>query len=57
MRALYGKRRKMIRSALRDLLGVEQVAEILETAGIDPTARGETLSLEEIDRIARLLPN
>jgi len=45
----------MIRSALRDLLAVEQVAEILKTAGIDPTVRGETLSLEEIDRIARLI--
>ncbi|MEA1871620.1 MAG: rRNA adenine dimethyltransferase family protein, partial [Candidatus Bipolaricaulota bacterium] len=56
VRALYGKRRKMIRSALRDLLAVEQVAEILGTAGIDPTVRGETLSLEEIDRIAQLLP-
>ena len=55
VRTLYGKRRKMIRSALRDLLAVEQVAEILETAGIDPTVRGETLSLEEIDRIARLV--
>jgi len=55
VRTLYGKRRKMIRSALRDLLAVEQVAEILKTAGIDPTVRGETLSLEEIDRIARLI--
>ncbi len=55
VRTLYGKRRKMIRSALRDLLTVEQVAEILETAGIDPTVRGETISLEEIDRIATLL--
>ena len=55
VRALYGKRRKMIRSALRDLLVVEQVADILGTAGIDPTVRGETLSLEEIDRIARLV--
>ena len=55
VRALYGKRRKMIRSALRDLLAIEQVAEILGTAGIDPTVRGETLSLEEIDRIARLV--
>jgi len=54
VRALYGKRRKMIRSARRDLLAVEQVAELLETAGIDSTVRGETLSLEEIDRIARL---
>jgi len=55
VRTLYGKRRKMIRSALRDLLAAEQVAEILGTAGIDPTVRGETLSLEEIDRIARLV--
>lgn len=55
VRTLYGKRRKMVRAALRDLLPSAQVSEILKTAGIDPSARGETLTLEEIDRIARLL--
>jgi len=52
VRALYGKRRKMIRSALRDLLPIERIAEVLSTAGIDPTARGEGLTFQQLDRLA-----
>jgi 16S rRNA (adenine1518-N6/adenine1519-N6)-dimethyltransferase len=52
VRALYGKRRKMIRSALRDLLPIERIAEVLSTAGIDPTARGEKLTFAQLDRLA-----
>ncbi len=55
VRALYGKRRKMVRAALRDLVPAQRVAEVLASAGIDPTARGETLSLAELDRIAARL--
>jgi len=52
VRALYGKRRKMIRSALRDLLPIERIADVLSTAGIDPTARGEGLTFQQLDRLA-----
>ena len=52
VRALYGKRRKMIRAALRDLVLPCEVGPALEGAGIDPTVRGETLSFEELDRLA-----
>ena len=52
VRTLYGKRRKMVRSALRDLLPTDRIDEVLKTAAIDPTARGETFTLEELGRIA-----
>jgi len=55
VRALYGKRRKMARVALRDLVSAERAVRMLEAAGIDPTARGETLSFGELDRIAAAL--
>ena len=53
VRTLYGKRRKMIRAALRDLLSPSDVAAALLDAGVEPTARGEILSFEELDRLAR----
>lgn len=40
----FAQRRKMLRQALRPALGSDATA-ILETAGIDPTARAETLGL------------
>jgi len=52
VRTLYGARRKMIRRALRNWLSVDQIEKVLEEAGIDPTARGETLSFEALDRLA-----
>ncbi|MCD5416278.1 16S rRNA (adenine(1518)-N(6)/adenine(1519)-N(6))-dimethyltransferase RsmA [Candidatus Bipolaricaulota bacterium] len=55
VRALYGKRRKMARSALRDLFPAGQASEALRAAGIDPAARGETLTMEELDHLARLM--
>ena len=55
VRTLYGKRRKMIRAALRDLLAPSEVGAVLEEAGIDPTVRGETLSFEALDRLARAI--
>ena len=52
--AAFGKRRKMLRRALSDLLVARGVtAEGLETAsGIDMMRRGETLSVEEFERLA-----
>jgi len=52
VRTLYGTRRKMIRRALRDQLTAEQIEKVLQEVGIDPTARGETLSFEALDRLA-----
>ena len=52
VRALYGTRRKMIRRALRQGLSADQIQAVLEETGIDPTARGETLSFEDLDRLS-----
>ena len=46
--AAFGQRRKMLRSSLKALGG----ASLCEAAGIDPTRRAETLSLEEFLRLA-----
>ncbi len=45
VRAGFSTRRKMLRSALRPLLG-ERTDEALEAAGIPPTARAESLGLD-----------
>jgi 16S rRNA A1518/A1519 N6-dimethyltransferase RsmA/KsgA/DIM1 with predicted DNA glycosylase/AP lyase activity len=42
----------MLRSALRPLLG-ERATEVLECAGVAPTARAESLGLEEWAALAR----
>jgi len=52
VRTIYGKRRKMIRVALRDVLDVEQIPLALDKAEIDPRVRGENLSFEALDRLA-----
>jgi 16S rRNA (adenine1518-N6/adenine1519-N6)-dimethyltransferase len=53
----FAERRKTMRNALRRL-GVDgEVAdELLVAAGVNPSARAETLSLEEFARIAEALP-
>ena len=49
----FNQRRKMLRAALK---GVHPRMEaLLEEAGIDPTRRAETLSLEEFCRLARVV--
>jgi len=53
VRTLYRNRRKMSRRALQDLLPINAIANILEVAEIDGTARGETLSFAELDRLAQ----
>ena len=56
--AAFGERRKTMRNALRRLgLEGEVADELLGAAGVDPSARGETLSLEEFARIAGSLPD
>ena len=52
VRSGFAQRRKMLRSALRPLLG-ERATEVLECAGVAPTARAESLGLEEWAALAR----
>jgi 16S rRNA (adenine1518-N6/adenine1519-N6)-dimethyltransferase len=53
----FAERRKTIRNALRRLGMEGEVADgLLGAAGVDPSARAETLSLEEFARIAESLP-
>ena len=52
VRALYGARRKMVRSALRSLGEAERIDAALDSAAIDPQRRGETLGMEELERLA-----
>ncbi len=49
--AAFNKRRKMLRAALSDVLG-KSAAEIIESAGVDSTLRGEALSLSQFCQIA-----
>jgi 16S rRNA (adenine1518-N6/adenine1519-N6)-dimethyltransferase len=51
--AAFGQRRKMLRQSLRSL-GTDPMP-LLETAGLDPTARAETISVEGFVRLARAL--
>lgn len=59
VRAAFNLRRKTLRRALTQspqlALPEEIVLRALEQAGIDPQRRGETLSLEEFDRLAQAL--
>ena len=49
----FAQRRKMLRSALASWAGSPAAAEaVLDAAGIDPTARGETLDVTAFARIA-----
>jgi 16S rRNA (adenine1518-N6/adenine1519-N6)-dimethyltransferase len=49
--AAFGQRRKMLRQALRTLTPAAEA--LLEAAGIDGTARAETLSIEQFCALAR----
>lgn len=50
--AAFSQRRKMIRSAMSSVLG-NDAAEIISSAGIDPTLRGEALNIDAYCEIAR----
>jgi 16S rRNA (adenine1518-N6/adenine1519-N6)-dimethyltransferase len=51
--AAFGQRRKVLRGALAVLAGSPAEAQrAIEAAGIEPTARGETLSISEFARLA-----
>lgn len=52
--AAFGQRRKMLRQSLAELLGGSGAAsDVLASAGIAPTARGEELVVDDFLRIAR----
>lgn len=60
VRAAFGKRRKMLRNALRDAAPEERlpaavVDDALAASGLDPTARAETLSIDDFLRLSRAL--
>lgn len=56
--AAFAQRRKMLRAALGKLFGSSTAAsEAIEAAGCEPTARGETLTIQDFARIAERLPN
>ena len=50
--AAFGQRRKMLRQSLKSVAGA---VDALETLGIEPTRRAETLSVEEFCSIAKSL--
>lgn len=52
----FGARRKMLRAALRNSMGSSQAAEsLLQAAGIEPTARGETLGIDQFVALASVV--
>jgi 16S rRNA (adenine1518-N6/adenine1519-N6)-dimethyltransferase len=56
--AAFAQRRKTLRAALSGLFGSGVAAEAaLRAAGVDPSARGETLVVEQFARIAEQLPD
>lgn len=57
VRAGFAQRRKTMRNALRQLgLRPDEADAALASAGIDPSARAETLSLEDFARLAAVVP-
>ncbi|WP_437584467.1 16S rRNA (adenine(1518)-N(6)/adenine(1519)-N(6))-dimethyltransferase RsmA [Paramicrobacterium sp. CJ85] len=51
--AAFAQRRKMLRQSLGPVLGNAQAASaVLERAGVEPTARGESLTVHDFARIA-----
>lgn len=55
--AAFAQRRKMLRAALAGIAGSSAAASAaIESAGIDPTVRGERLTVAEFARVAEQLP-
>jgi 16S rRNA (adenine1518-N6/adenine1519-N6)-dimethyltransferase len=54
--AAFAQWRKGLRGALRTLAGtIEAASDALESVGIDPLARGESLTVEQFALIAEAL--
>ncbi len=54
--AAFAHRRKVLRGTLRALASADEVNAALDAAGVDPLARGESLTVEDFARIAEGLP-
>jgi 16S rRNA (adenine1518-N6/adenine1519-N6)-dimethyltransferase len=52
--AAFGQRRKMLRQSLKSLGG--DTAALIAAANAEPTARAETLSIEQFCALARAMP-
>jgi 16S rRNA (adenine1518-N6/adenine1519-N6)-dimethyltransferase len=55
VRAAFGKRRKMLRNALAELLSGRVAAEVFAAAGVDPAARAESLDLAAFAALSRAI--
>lgn len=55
VRAAFQARRKTLRNALAQSCGAQSAERALQRAGFDPVRRGETLSVEEFDRLAQAI--
>ncbi|UJR79030.1 16S rRNA (adenine(1518)-N(6)/adenine(1519)-N(6))-dimethyltransferase RsmA [Sandaracinus amylolyticus] len=55
VRAAFQARRKTLRNALGQAVGVERAEQALAAAGIDPKRRGETLSIEELAKVGEAI--
>ncbi len=55
VKGAFGKRRKTIKNALKELLPPGKEDEVFSRAGIDPSLRGEVLSLEDFSRLSMVL--
>jgi 16S rRNA (adenine1518-N6/adenine1519-N6)-dimethyltransferase len=55
-KAGFGQKRKTLRNSLGAIVGREQSESMLAAAGIDPTRRAETLSLEEWGKLVSSMP-
>lgn len=55
VRAAFASRRKMLRRALTAAYAADRVDRALDLAEIDPTARAETLTVEQFGRLATAL--
>ena len=52
VRTAFGQRRKMLRRSLQPVLGA-RTTDVLDAAGVQPTARAESLGLDEWAAVAR----
>jgi 16S rRNA (adenine1518-N6/adenine1519-N6)-dimethyltransferase len=57
VRSAFGKRRKHIVNALSSVFEKDVVINALKNAGIEPSRRAETLTLEEFERIYKFFKN
>ena len=56
VKAAFGQRRKTLNNALKSM-GVDKniIADVLAKAGVEPTRRGETLTMDEFAAISNIL--